>query len=98
MPETNTALAQIFRDMSAMYQYMGGAERFRTLAYLKAARVIGALQADVTTYIKNNTLEDIDGIGAHIADKIKEFVKTGKIKKYEELKTEVPMSCWKLCR
>jgi DNA polymerase (family 10) len=76
--------------MSAMYQYMGGAERFRTLAYLKAARVIGALQADVTTYIKNNTLEDIDGIGAHIADKIKEFVKTGKIKKYEELKTEVP--------
>ncbi len=90
MTELNKPLAQIFQDMSSIYQYLGGEERFRALAYLKASRVIRALQTDISDHIKNNTLEDIDGIGESIAEKIREFAKTGKIKKYEELKKEVP--------
>ena len=90
MADINKPLAQIFQDMASIYQYLGGAERFRALAYLKASRVIRALPNDLVSYIHNNTLENIEGIGDSIAEKIKEFAKTGKIRKYEELKKVAP--------
>lgn len=90
MADNNRPLTEIFRDMSSIYQYIGGEERFRALAYQKAARSIGALQTDISSFAENDTLEDIPGIGEHIADKVREYLKTGKIRKYEELKKEVP--------
>jgi DNA polymerase (family 10) len=80
--ETNNQLVLIFREMAAIYKYMGETERFRSLSYSKAAKVIGGLKDDVLVYIKNNTLEDLPGIGESIAEKIKEFIKQEKIKKY----------------
>jgi DNA polymerase (family 10) len=88
--ETNNQLVLIFREMAAIYKYMGETERFRSLSYSKAAKVIGGLKDDVLVYIKNNTLEDLPGIGESIAEKIKEFIKTGTIKKYEQLKKTTP--------
>lgn len=90
MSDINRQLSNIFKDMSSIYQYMGGDERFRALAYLKASRAIGTLQEDISVFVKKDSLEEIPGIGESIAEKIKEFVKTGKIKKYEELKKRVP--------
>ena len=91
MPSTNKELAKIFKSMSNIYQYMGGEERFRALAYQKVARVLNNLPEDVSVYIQNDTVEDIPGVGEGIADKIREFIKSGKIKRYEELKKTVPV-------
>ena len=91
MTSTNHRLSQILGHLGDIYQYMGIEERFRALAYTKAARTIDNLKDDITIYIKNNTLEDIPGIGESIAEKIIEFVHTGKIRKYEELKKKVPL-------
>lgn len=91
MPSSNKELATVFKTMSRIYQYIGGEERFRALAYQKVARVLENMQDDVTVYVKNNTVEDIPGVGEGIADKIKEYLKTGKIKKFEELKKKVPV-------
>lgn len=88
--ETNKIISQIFKDMSAIYRYIGGDERFRALAYSKAAKVIGSLPEDVTVYVSNNSLKKLPGIGESIAEKIAEFITTGKIKKYEVLKKSVP--------
>ncbi len=88
--ETNKKLAQIFNQMSAIYKYEGSDERFRAGAYSKAAKIIGSLAEDVSVYVKNNTLKDLPGIGEGIAEKIEEYLKTGKIKKYESLKKVVP--------
>ena len=85
----NRALEKIFRQMSAMYRYLGN-EGFRASAYSKAAKVISSLSEDVSTYSKNHALEDLPGIGQGISDKIKEFIETGKITKYEQLKKLVP--------
>jgi len=92
----NQELARIFNSTSAIYQYLGGQERFRALAYQKAARVIAGLNEDVEVYIKNNTLKELPGIGERIAGKIEEFIKTGKIKKYEQLKKTVPFDLLEL--
>ena len=88
--ERNNKLATIFKEMSSIYKYMGADERFRAISYAKASKVIEALQEDVSVCIKNNTLEDLPGIGESISEKIKEFIKTGEIKKYEILKKNTP--------
>ena len=96
MTETNHELARIFNNLASIYRYLGTDERFRSLAFSKAAQNIDNLKDDVTVYIQNATLEDIPGIGERIAEKIKEYVRTGKIKKYEELKKTVPVDLLEL--
>jgi len=91
MPVVNKELGKIFKDMSHIYQYKNGKQRFRALAYEKASRIISDLQDDVTTYTKKDQLEEIPGVGSSIAEKINEYIKTGKIRKFESLKKTVPI-------
>ncbi|HSF88027.1 MAG TPA: DNA polymerase/3'-5' exonuclease PolX [Saprospiraceae bacterium] len=91
MASINHSLSQVLNDLGNIYRYLGEEERFRAIAYTKASRTIDGLEDEITVYIKNNTLEDIPGIGESIAEKILEFVRTGKIRKYEELKKKVPL-------
>lgn len=88
--ETNQKLASIFKEMSAIYKYMGTDERFRSISYNRASKIIGSLKNDISIYIKNKTLEDLPGIGKSISEKIVEFVNTGSIQKYEVLKKTIP--------
>lgn len=88
--EHNRKLAAIFHDMAEIYRYIGTNERFRALAYEKAARAISSLPEDVSKYSQRKKLEEIPGIGEGIAEKIKEFISTGQVKKYEELRKKVP--------
>ncbi|MGP8214448.1 MAG: DNA polymerase/3'-5' exonuclease PolX [Bacteroidia bacterium] len=90
MAQVNKELAAIFHDMATIYRYLGSSERFRALAYDKASRIIGSMQEDISGYAKNKTLEEIPGIGEGIAEKITEYINTGKIAKFEELKKLAP--------
>lgn len=90
MHQANKELAEIFHDMAAIYRYNGD-DRFRALAYEKASKAIASLPEDINVYVKQGKLEDIPGIGEHTAEKIQEYLSTGKIKKYEELRKEVPL-------
>jgi DNA polymerase (family 10) len=90
MERNNKELAAIFHDMATIYHYQGSEDRFRVLAYEKASRVIGNMQEDITDYAKSGTLKEISGIGEGISEKIEEYLRTGKISKYEDLKREVP--------
>lgn len=86
----NKKLAEIFDELSAIYRFKGEEHRFRVTAYQKAANVIEELPEDIRNYMSDDKLEEIPGIGESIAEKIREYVKTGKIKKYEKLKKEIP--------
>lgn len=90
MSLVNKQLGKIFNDMSHIYQYKDGKQKFRAIAYEKASRVITDLQDDISTLTDKAQLEEIPGVGSSIADKINEFLKTGKIKKFETLKKTVP--------
>lgn len=96
MAEANSNLAKIFREMSSIYQYLGGEDHFRALAYLKAARAVGSLQEDIGNYIKTGLINEIKGIGEGITEKIKEYVCTGRIQKFEELRKKVPFELLEL--
>jgi DNA polymerase (family 10) len=90
MYKLNKELAEIFKEMANIYRFHGSEDRFRVRAYDNAARVLNHLQEDVRNYMKNDHLVDVKGIGESIAEKIREYIETGKIKKYEELKKDVP--------
>lgn len=66
------------------------ANPYRVRAYRHAAESILALEEDIAAIAQRDALEAIEGIGKDLAGKIREFLETGKIRAYEELKTPLP--------
>ncbi len=65
---------------------------FKIRAYERAARAIKDLSEDIEEINKNGSLTDIPGVGEGIAKKIKEYLETGKMSKYEEVTRDIPKS------
>jgi len=89
MPTQNAPLAQLFQSIATLLASQR-ANPYRIRAYRRAADSILALDEDIALVAKRDELEDIDGIGKDLAGKIKEFLATGTIRIYEELKTPLP--------
>ena len=66
------------------------ANPYRVRAYRKAAENIEALEENIADVASRQALEDIDGVGSDLADKIEEFLRTGTIQAYEALRTPLP--------
>ncbi len=67
---------------------------FRPLAYKKAANSLENLEEDIETIYKRGgtkELEKISGIGEHIALRIEEYLKKGKIGYLQELRKKIPV-------
>ena len=62
---------------------------FKPQAYRRAAQSIESLSEDIEEVYKREELEEIPGVGRHIAEKIAEIIETGKLKYYEKLKKEI---------
>jgi DNA polymerase (family 10) len=90
----NTKIAELFDEIADMLELEGERRKFETLAYRKAALTIGTLQEDVgEIYRKQGAdgLMKLPGIGKTIAERIREYVETGRMSKYEELKKKYPV-------
>ena len=88
MASNNQQLAAIFQQMADINQVLGG-NRFKTIALEKGARVMKDLVRDVAD-VEPQDLLQVDGIGKGIAQKIEEFLKTGKVDEHQEMIAEVP--------
>ncbi len=89
----NFELAKILYDI-ALYLDMEDIP-FKPQAYEKAANSIETLNEDIEDVYKKGglkALENIPGVGRSIAEKIEEFLKTGKIKYFEQLKKKMPLN------
>ncbi|MFA7150625.1 MAG: hypothetical protein WCZ99_03695 [Candidatus Paceibacterota bacterium] len=78
----NKKIIQILKDTADLLEIKG--VPFKPAAYKKAAFEIEKIKEDISKI----ELKKIKGIGKSISEKIEEFIKTGKIKYYEELKKE----------
>lgn len=96
---SNQAVAELLREIG---EYLAMQEiPFKPRAYEKAALVIDGLEEEVSaTYARGGlkALQEIPGVGASIAEKIEEFIKTGKVKYYEGLKKKAPVDLESLSR
>ncbi len=88
-PQHNQQVAAIFRSMAERLAAQQ-ANPYRIRAYRKAADTIEALVEDIADVASRHALEDLDGVGRDLADKIEEFLKTGTIQAYETLRTPLP--------
>jgi DNA polymerase (family 10) len=88
-PQHNQQVAAIFRSIAERLAAQR-ANPYRVRAYRKAADTIEALAEDIADIASRQALEDIEGIGKDLSDKIQEFLKTGTIQVYEALRTPLP--------
>ncbi len=85
----NLDISVIFREITKILEIKGD-NPFRIRAYERAAQNIEGLTQEIGVYIRDDRLTDIPGVGKDLADKIREYAKTGKIKAYEDLRKSVP--------
>jgi DNA polymerase (family 10) len=84
----NKELADLFGKMADILEFKGE-NPFKIGAYRKASRVIGDLTQDVQELAESGKLRQIPGIGESIAQKIEEYLQTGRVSKYDEIKKGV---------
>jgi len=92
MPLKNKNIAEKLEEIAGLLE-IKGENRFRIRSYRDAARVISDMSEDIGSLVDDEgKLQDIPGIGESIAEKIREIIKTGKLKQLEKLKKEIPES------
>lgn len=94
---TNKEIADLFEAIADMLAIRGD-QVHRILAYRRAAENIRDLGRDVRAYAADGRLTDIQGVGATLAAKIEELLKTGKLEFYERLSAEIPPELVSLLR
>jgi DNA polymerase (family 10) len=63
---------------------------FRVNAYRKGARAVESLSEDVAAVAARGELRKIPGVGAGLAEKIEEYLRTGAIASHEALRGDLP--------
>jgi DNA polymerase (family 10) len=84
----NKELADLFGKMADILE-LKGENPFKISAYRKASRIIGDLTQDIEEITEIGKLKEVPGIGEGMAQKIMEYLKTGKISKFEEARKGV---------
>ncbi len=77
-------------DRMARVMELTGANRFKVVAYQRGARVVRDLAEDVSNMASVEQLSKIEGIGKGLAEKIVEYVETGRIAEHDQLIATVP--------
>jgi DNA polymerase (family X) len=88
----NFKIAKIFSDIAEFYTMKD--DKFRPRAYERAARLIEDMENDLANIYKNGgikSLMQVSGIGQGLAEHIEEYIKTRKIKVFENLKADAPI-------
>jgi len=85
----NKELARLFHRIADALE-IKGEDSFKVIAYQKASRILEDLTADVKTLADENRLRQVPGIGSGLASKIEEYLRTGKMEKYQEALSGIP--------
>ena len=85
----NQEIADIFEKIATLLEIKGD-NIFKIKAYRKAAENILALGEDIESIKNENRLAAIPGIGEALQNKIIEYLDTGRVAAYENLKKEIP--------
>lgn len=92
MAITNADVARLFREIAFLLDMEGVA--FKPRAYEKAAHAIEAMTEPLTDVYRRGglaALEAIPGVGRSLAEKIAEYLQSGRMSYYEELKAKYPI-------
>lgn len=85
----NREIAGILYQMAELLE-LHAENRFKIIAYSRAARAIESLTEDIEQVCRDGRLEGIPGVGKAIAEKIKEYLRTGRIRSHQDLLADTP--------
>jgi DNA polymerase (family 10) len=85
----NREVADLLYEMAELLE-LQAANRFKIIAYSKAARAIESLQEDINQVCREKRLQSIPGVGKAIAQNVEEYLKTGQIETHQELLAKTP--------
>jgi len=97
----NKQISDMFNEIADMLMLEPGDHSFEVRAYQKAAMTVSTLQEDVGDILNKKGIEGLlalPGVGKTIAERIKEYVATGRMEKYDELKRKYPIDFANLTR
>src|SRR5215831_4498849 len=86
----NLEISFVFNQIADLLEIQG-ANPFRVRAYRRAALNIEGLADNIETLSLQGTLRNVPGIGEDLANKIDEYIRTGRIEFHEQLKQDVPL-------
>ncbi len=90
MARRNEEVAELFENIARLLTIKGDSG-YRIRAYLDAARSIAGLPEDIDDLRRDERLQEIPGVGPSLAAKIAEYLDTGQLRYYEELKLQFPI-------
>lgn len=85
----NEEVVALFNEIADMMDILGEGT-FRVLSYRRAARQIESLGEALEDLVREGRVARIEGVGPNLAQKIEEYVTTGKIASHEELRAKLP--------
>ncbi len=88
----NAEIAKILYELAMLYEMKG--VPFKPRALERASETIDSLAEDVVDIYKKGgikELQKIQGVGLGIAEKIEEYLKSGHVKEYENMKKKFPV-------
>ncbi len=89
MHRKNKELARIFEKIADILEFLGD-NPYRIGSYRRASNLISELPEDIEELYRSGKLSKLPGIGSSTLLKIEEFLRTGTVKKYEDLRKRVP--------
>jgi DNA polymerase (family 10) len=85
----NFEVARLFDRMADVLE-LRNENVFRIRAYRRAARNLESLREDVGVLAREDRLDEIPGVGADLAGKIVEYLKTGHVRDIERMAKTIP--------
>lgn len=86
---SNQDVASKLREVFQLMQ-LAGENRFKAIAFDKAALTVDGMSDDINEYISNKNLTDIKGIGKSIAEDIYAYADTEKMPVLEAFREKIP--------
>ena len=85
----NPQVADLLDELGELVE-ANGEDRFKVIAYHRAATSVRNLEPDIEGIWREGKLEEIKFVGSGIAKKIDEFLRTGKLRLLDDLRAKVP--------
>jgi DNA polymerase (family X) len=91
MPGGKSQFLSILRETALMLE-LKGENPFRCRAYENAARVLEGIEGEPETWLAEDRLKGVKGIGKGTLEHIEEWVREGRLALHDELCAEIPRS------
>ncbi len=82
-------LLELLEELALLLE-LRGENPFKAAAYARAARTLATQQVDLRRLVEEGRLRELPGIGPALEEVITEYVRTGRIQLYEQLRQELP--------